>query len=72
MRVIPTDPSGNIQQVQYDDDTQTLYITFNRGPVYTYQGVPQLTAEGFATSGMRPKANFNQSILNQYQYQRMS
>lgn len=73
IRDIPAPSSENIKAVQYDDDTLTLYVIFQRGDAtYTYSGVPQQVAEGFTTSGMRANAFFNQSILNQYPAQRMS
>lgn len=73
VRQIPCPPSTNIKSVAYDDDTLTLYVTFQRGDaVYAYgPGVPAQIAEGFQTSGMRANAYFNSAVLNQYPAQRM-
>lgn len=73
VRVIQSQPSTNIAQVSYDDETMTLIIRFVRGNrTYTYKQVPANVADGFATSGMRANAYFNQTVLNQYQHQELT
>jgi hypothetical protein len=48
MESIPFAPSRNIQDIQYDLDTQTLIIDFNSGYRYRYAGVTGEEAQGFA------------------------
>jgi len=51
VETIPCAPSGNISAVSYDDDSQSLYVSFVRGGhVYRYPDVPRSVALGFSTS----------------------
>ena len=37
--------SSNILEVGFDEDTETLYITFKSGITYSYENVPYFTFE---------------------------
>lgn len=32
--------SSNVAQIGYDDEEMVLYVRFNKGPLYYYEGVP--------------------------------
>lgn len=42
--------SSHIEQVQYDQQNQTLTIQFSNGSVYKYTGVPEWIANGLETA----------------------
>ena len=51
-------PSSNIQDIQFDADSQSLRVEYSRGHVYFYSGVTTEMAAGFndadsATSYLR-------------------
>jgi hypothetical protein len=51
MEAIPFAPSGNIQDIQYDADTQTLIVQFHyKNRKCKYSGVTGEEATGFANS----------------------
>lgn len=67
-RDIPIPPgSSNVQQVQYDDATGQLQVTFLRGGAkYIAEQVPGNVADGFTTSGISAGKYYNMAIRNQY------
>ena len=72
LRSIPCIPDGNIQAVDYDDETSELYITFQRqDQQYKYASVGQVVADGFQNSGITAGRFFRANILNQYGYERI-
>ena len=63
---IPISESSNLKSpVFYDPDTQELTISFRSGGTYTYQGVDQNKADGFA-SAQSPGKYFYGFIKNQH------
>lgn len=48
MRDIPFAPSGNIADIQHDDETQTLYVRFRSGRAGRYLQVTGDEADGFS------------------------
>jgi hypothetical protein len=47
VRSIPFAPSTQIADVQYDEGTMTMTISFQRGGIYEYYNVPSGVADGF-------------------------
>lgn len=52
-------------QVQYDDTTQTLTVTFPNGRSYDYEAVPPDVAAKFAADDDKPRF-FNRNIRGRY------
>ena len=48
--------SSNLDEVEYDDKTQTMRITFKNGGKYEYYGVPQDIYDGLM--GAESKGSF--------------
>ena len=42
--------SGNIESVNYEDETGELVVVFRGGRAYTYTGVPPTVADGFSSA----------------------
>ena len=62
--------SSDISEVGYDADTQTLYVRFNSGAEYAYDGVPPEEHENLVNAGSVGSA-LNDSIKGQYPYRRV-
>lgn len=58
--------SSNLSAYEYEEETQTLRITFKSGRTYTYANVPASVAGGLGTASS-PGGYFNATIKNQYQ-----
>lgn len=43
--------SSNLDAVAYDAGTSTLYVRFNNGSTYAYDGVPQSQYNGLMSAG---------------------
>lgn len=54
--------SSNITAVEYDPDTQSLYIQYSRGAVYRYSGVTQEMADGL--SGAMSASAYLRSVIS--------
>lgn len=67
---IPVD-STNLQGVEYQIQELRLVITFSRGDVYAYDGVPPNIVAGLLTAGSHG-AYFNDNIKGQYSYARVT
>jgi lysyl-tRNA synthetase class 2 len=59
--------SSNIEDVEYDDSTDTLTVTFTGGDMYDYMNVPAAVYRAFASA---PSAGqfFHRQIKGRYQY----
>lgn len=57
--------SSNLRSYDYDEDTQTLTITFLSGRSYRYLDVPPGVVEGLASAGS-PGRYFNAAIKDQF------
>lgn len=67
---VPCVPDGNVAQVEYDSEAQTLQLTFVRGGRQgQYFGVPEKEIEGFSTSGLTAWRYWRSVGLNRYPYQ---
>lgn len=83
-RPIPIPDSGNLAQVQYDDETGDLIVQFKGmsggraksaryvGATYIYKQVPINVADGLANSGLRATDYFRANIYRQYEHQRIA
>jgi hypothetical protein len=62
--------SSNVEEIGYDNDSQTLYIKFLRNALYIYKGVPIGEFEGLRNA---PSIGsyFNRNIKNLYPYERI-
>jgi hypothetical protein len=64
--------SSNVERVEYDPETGTLLVTFQRGGArYSHDGVPGTVADGFTTSGLSAGKYYNMAIRGQYPYQQV-
>jgi KTSC domain len=63
--VMPVVSSSAIQQVEYDNRTQQMQITFVSGKTYTYFGVPRSVYERFVQAPSKG-TYFNEYIKDQY------
>ncbi len=62
--------SGNIASWGYDSETSELYIEFNSGGLYLYEGVPSDVAEGMREAPS--KGQYHAAyIKNHYPYTRV-
>ncbi len=57
--------SSNLRSYDYDEESQTLSITFHSGRTYSYGSVPQSVAEGLGTADS-PGRYFNSNIKNNF------
>jgi len=73
LRSIACIPDGNVQAVDYDDETSDLYVTFVRNNrQYKYAQVGQVIADGFGNSGITAGHYFRAHVLNQYGYEEVT
>ena len=63
--------SSDLKSVGYDNETQTLEIEFNSGPVYEYNNVPASIYEGLINAHSLG-LYFNQNIKDQYHFSKIS
>lgn len=61
--------SHDICRAKYENDT--LYISFGRGGIYTYDSVPYTIFLGLVSAEDK-RAFFNANIRQQYHYQQQS
>lgn len=61
-------PSSHVEQVDFDDDTDTLSVTFTDGRTYDYLNVPAAVARDFQNSGSAGQY-LNRHIKGRYQAQ---
>ena len=57
--------SSNIEAVGYNEQTETLYVQFKGGKVYSYERVPPYTYDELMAADSVGKF-FNQFIKNQF------
>ena len=57
-------PRKNVASHEYDDQTQTLTVTFTSGKRYRYSGVPKDVASGFSGGSF-----LRQQIIGRYPHQ---
>jgi hypothetical protein len=62
--------SSNIASVGYDLAAQQLYVRFNNGSEYRYDGVPVDESDAMI-SDLSPGSYFNDNIKGQYPYRRV-
>ena len=63
IEVIAVPPSGNIVNVSYDADAQTLYVQFvYQNSIYKYSGIDGDTANGFSRA-LSASQYLRQSII---------
>jgi hypothetical protein len=63
-------PSQVIRDFSYDEDTQTLFITFTSGELYAYLQVPAVVVERLRAAGSRGRF-FAYNIRDRYAYRKM-
>lgn len=61
--------SSNLEQIGYDDETETLAIVFHSGSLYHFHGVPRSTFEGLRAAPSVGKF-FNAEVRGFYDYNR--
>ena len=59
--------SSNIEQVDFDDSTDTLTVTFTGGEAYDYMNVPASVYRAFAAAGSAGQF-FHRQIKGRYSY----
>lgn len=62
--------SSNIQQIGYDEDTQTLAVVFVNGARYHYSSVPENIFEELKSAGS-VGSYFHSAIRDSYDCQKM-
>jgi hypothetical protein len=65
--VVPAVSSSAIREIEFDELTHRLYITFTSGKTYTYYGVPRSVYERFAHAASKG-AFFNDFIKDRYSF----
>ena len=64
---MPSVSSSAIHQIEFDELTHRLYVTFTSGKTYTYYGVPRSVYEGFVQAASKG-AFFNDYIKDRYSF----
>lgn len=64
-------PSTVIKHIDYNDDENTLKITFQTGAVYAYYHVPLLVHAGLMAARSKGRY-FNRCIFGQFSFRRLS
>jgi hypothetical protein len=64
---MPSVSSSAIQQIEFDELTHRLHITFTSGKTYTYYGVPRSIYESFLQAASKGTF-FNDSIKDRYTF----
>jgi hypothetical protein len=62
--------SSNLLQVGWDEETETLYIQFKSGGLYSYEAVPEAVYIGLLTAASKGRY-FWSNIRDIYPYQRI-
>jgi hypothetical protein len=62
---MPTVSSSAIHEIEFDELTHRLYITFTSGKTYTYYGVPRSIYERFVHAASKGSF-FNDYIKDRY------
>ena len=57
--------SSAIARLEYDDETEELIVTFQKGGSYTLSGVPEIEAHRFAESDS-PGGYWNSNMRGKY------
>ena len=70
MRSFSTDKSNRISAMEYYPESETLKVTFKRGGVYEYYGVPEDVYDGLIIDPSLGKA-FDSSIKGIYNFSRL-
>jgi KTSC domain-containing protein len=70
-RSIPFAASSNIADITYDENTQTLTVSFLSSGTYEYYGVPLSVAMGFADAPSAGKY-LGAAIKGRYDYQKIA
>ncbi len=63
--------SSNVSAVGYDGATQRLFVRFNNGSVYSYEGVSEATHQAFLTASSKGQFVW-QHLRDQYPYGRVA
>ncbi len=63
-------PSTAIRSLSYDEQTQTLFVTFVDGDLYAYFDVPPAVFTAFSKAGSKG-GFFAARVRNRYAYVRM-
>jgi hypothetical protein len=63
-------PSTAIRGISYDDDSETLFVTFVDGDLYAYRHVPRQTYEDFVRAPSKGRF-FAARIRDRHAYQKM-
>lgn len=62
--------SSMVSSIGYDDEAGVMFVTFNTGKTYAYQGVPEDVARDAANAAS--VGNYiNEEIKGRYQYRRI-
>ena len=69
VEMIPVE-SSNIQGVGYDEEAETLYVSFNSGSRYCYRGVSRAIHEAFMESPSKGKF-FHASIKGRFPFEKL-
>jgi hypothetical protein len=71
MNTMPAVSSSAIASIDYDADTQALYVRFHESGQYIYSPVPEEVYDAFLSAGSKG-AFFNDHIKDQYPMRRTS
>ncbi|MGK6352625.1 KTSC domain-containing protein [Parapedobacter sp. DT-150] len=66
----PDMPSSVVKHIEYNEDSNTLKITFQTGAVYTYYEVPASVHIGLRQARSKGRY-FNKYISGQFPFQRL-
>ena len=61
--------SDHLDQIGYDESTETLYVDFVDGSSYSYSGVPMSAFEGLQDASSHSE-NFRTRIKGHYSYRK--
>lgn len=64
-------PSRTIRQIEYDDESRALTVTFVTGRVYRYYNVEPEVAEAFRIAASKGRF-FNLRIRDQYRFDELA
>lgn len=62
--------SSMVESVGYDDEAQVMFVTFNTGKTYAYQGVSEDEARD-ASNAASVGSYINENIKGRYSYRRI-
>jgi len=62
--------SSNIQEVGYDESTETMRVQFTNGSIYEYRNIPVIVNNDFMQASSLG-AYLNRNIRNSYPYEKI-